>query len=349
MTVVPTEPATPTATGERVLTIEDLSVTFHLDRDVTALSRVSLAVDRAEIVGLVGESGCGKSLTALSVMGLLPGTASVTHGRIVVDGTDTLALSERARRDLRGRRVAMVFQEPMVSLNPLMRCGRQVAETLAVHGLLTRQRRRQRALDLLREVGISDPATRYRQYPHQLSGGMRQRVMIAMALAAEPAVLIADEPTTALDPTVQGQILDLFLDIRQRLGTSILLVTHDMGVIAEVADRVVVMYAGHVVESATADELFHRPQHPYTVGLLASIPARHARQRTGAELRTIPGRVPALGDLPRGCPFAPRCPRRQDRCRQMPPLAGTATGHAVACWYPHETAGAAEMEVGRSA
>lgn len=320
-------------TGAAVLELEDLSVEFNLERSFTALKGVSLSVGRGEIVGVVGESGCGKSLTALSIMGLLPPAARVTSGRVVLNGIGTQDLTERERRSTRGQQVAMVFQEPMVALNPLMRCGRQVAEVLAIHHMLSRTERRRRALDLLREVGLSDPEARYRQYPHQLSGGMRQRVMIAMALAAQPSLLIADEPTTALDPTVQGQILSLFLEIRERLGTSIVLVTHDMGVIAEVADRVAVMYAGRLVESAPVSDLFHRPAHPYTGGLLASIPSRNAGSATG-ELRTIPGRVPPLGSLPLGCPFAPRCERAQDRCKEMPPLAQVGAGHQAACWFP---------------
>ncbi len=320
-----------------VLRIEDLSVAFDSGRRLTALSHVSITVGRAEIVGVVGESGCGKSLTALSVMGLLPRNASITGGTIALEEVDLRLLSERQKRDLRGRRVAMVFQEPMVALNPLMRAGRQVTEVLTVHGLMNRSQRKERAMALFREVGLPDPAARFRQYPHQLSGGMRQRVMIAMGLAAEPALLIADEPTTALDPTVQSQILQIFLDIRDRLGTSVLLVTHDMGVIAEVADRVTVMYAGRVVESAPVEEVFHRPAHPYTAGLLASIPARNASLDDAMELPTIPGRVPALSEITGGCPFAPRCARAQPRCLdEEPALLEARTGHLAACWYPLE-------------
>lgn len=319
------------------LEIEGLSVVFDLDRPVAALSEVSLRVEAGEIVGLVGESGCGKSLTALAVMGLLPPNARRAAGHISVAGAELDDASEKQLRAKRGRSVGMVFQEPMVALNPLMRVGRQVEEVLAIHHLGTRQQRRQRALQLLRDVGLSDPAARYRQYPHQLSGGMRQRVMIAMALAGEPALLLADEPTTALDATVQAQILDLLVSIRDQRQTAILLVTHDMGVVAEVADRVAVMYAGRVVETATVSEIFHHPRHPYTAGLLASIPAHHTDPRD-VDLRTIPGRVPSLGSLPAGCPFAPRCPRAQERCRsQRPPLAVIADASAAACWYPLET------------
>lgn len=323
--------------ADPVLRIEDLSVTFTAGRPLTALSHVSLTVGRAEVVGVVGESGCGKSLTALSVMGLLPRNAAITGGSILVEGIDLRSLNERQTRDLRGRRVAMVFQEPMVALNPLMRCGRQVTEVLTVHRLMSRSGRRERTMTIFREVGLPDPATRYRQYPHQLSGGMRQRVMIAMGLAAEPSLLIADEPTTALDPTIQSQILDIFLDIRDRLGTSVLLVTHDMGVIAEVADRVTVMYAGRVVESAPVEEIFHGPAHPYTASLLASIPARNPSPRESHQLPTIPGRVPALDELVGGCPFAPRCSRSQQRCfAEEPTLLEARPGHLSACWYPIE-------------
>ncbi|MDE3206143.1 MAG: ABC transporter ATP-binding protein [Acidobacteriota bacterium] len=328
------------AVEDPVLAVEDLSVCFDAGRQLKALSQVSVTVGRAEIVGVVGESGCGKSLTALSVMGLLPRNATVTGGRVVLEGVDLGSLSERQRRDLRGRRMSMVFQEPMVALNPLMRAGRQVTEVLSVHSLLSRPARKERTLALFREVGLADPEARYRQYPHQLSGGMRQRVMIAMALAAEPSLLIADEPTTALDPTVQSQILQIFLDIRERLGTSVLLVTHDMGVIAEVADRVTVMYAGRVVESAPVSELFHRPAHPYTAGLLASIPARNADRGPAEDLPTIPGRVPALGEITAGCPFAPRCERAQPRCRQEEPgLLDAGPAHLAACWFPLEQDG----------
>lgn len=329
-------PGAPTS-SEPVLRIDDLSVGFDAGRRLTALSHVSLAVGRAEIVGVVGESGCGKSLTALSIMGLLPHNASVTGGSIFLDGIDLQSLNERQKRDLRGRRMSMVFQEPMVALNPLMRVGRQVTEVLTVHGLMNRSGRKERTMALFREVGLPDPAARYRQYPHQLSGGMRQRVMIAMALAAEPSLLIADEPTTALDPTVQSQILDIFLDIRNRLGTAVLLVTHDMGVIAEVVDQVTVMYAGRVVESASVEEIFHRPAHPYTAGLLACIPASNPSVPDSHDLPTIPGRVPALGELVEGCPFAPRCERAQPRCSaEEPALLKSRPGHLTACWYPIE-------------
>jgi len=337
--------------GKELLAVNGLTVEFESAGSVSgqavnrlvALSDVSFHVDSGEIVGLVGESGCGKSLTGLAIMGLLPRTARVVSGEIDFQGVNLLEAAPRTMRSYRGRRVAMVFQEPMVALNPLMRVGRQIEEVLAIHGIGTRRQRRLRAVELLRDVGLSNPVARARQYPHELSGGMRQRVMIAMALAAEPALIVADEPTTALDVTVQAQVLELLGDIRERYGAAVLLITHDMGVVAEVADRVVVMYAGRVVESAGVDEIFHRPQHPYTQGLLASIPSRAEATRDRGELPTIAGQVPELGLVPRGCAFASRCNRAVARCEnERPVLESPSPGHLVACWRPAEKVGAIE-------
>ena len=319
----------------RGLTVGFESPTRESNGDRTALSNVTLDVNAGEIMGLVGESGCGKSLTGLAVMGLLPPTAHVTSGSVTVDTTNLTEVSPRRLRSLRGEKVAMVFQEPMVALNPLMRIGKQIEEVLAIHGIGTRTERRVRAVKLLGDVGLTNPNARAKQYPHELSGGMRQRVMIAMALAAEPNLIVADEPTTALDVTVQSQVLQLLSDIRDSRGTAVLLVTHDMGVIAEVADRVSVMYAGTVVEVASVDDLFHRPQHPYTEGLLASIPARATQGLDGNELPTIPGQVPELGSIPPGCPFAPRCVRATAVCEaDRPQLELRLPGHSAACWHP---------------
>lgn len=323
-----------------VLRIEELSVCVEREGHLNlALSNVSLSIDDGEIVGVVGESGCGKTMMALAIMGLMAENCRTVHGSISLRGQEIAALSARSARSLRGRRMSMIFQEPMVALNPLMRVGRQVEEVLAIHHIGRRLDRRRRVRELFAQVGLSGSALRSRQYPHELSGGMRQRVMIAMALAAEPALLIADEPTTALDATVQAQILDLLLDIRSRLGTSILFVTHDMGVIAEVADRVVVMYAGQVVEVASVRDLFARPSHPYTAGLLGSRTAS-SRLIEGGDLPTIAGRVPSLEEIPTGCAFAPRCGKVQARCiDNRPQLATVEPGHAAACWFPLTSVG----------
>jgi oligopeptide/dipeptide ABC transporter ATP-binding protein len=281
------------------------------------------------VLCVVGESGSGKSVTALAAMGLLePGRSVVTADRMALDGIDLLALDEGGWRALRGGRMAMVFQEPMTSLNPVFTIGEQIAEALRVHTGLPRQAARSRALEALREVGISAPETRLDAYPHELSGGMRQRAMIAMALVGEPTLLIADEPTTALDVTVQAQILALLADLRDRRRMAILLITHNLGVVAETADEVAVMYAGRIVERAPATSLFRDAQHPYTLALLGAMPESAAR---GQPLSPIPGRMPAPGAAPPGCRFAPRCPFAGPDCAETPPLREIAQGHAVAC------------------
>jgi peptide/nickel transport system ATP-binding protein len=313
-----------------LLEVEDLSVRFDTDDGpVHAVDRLSLTLGESEVLGVVGESGCGKSVSFMSLLRLLPETATV-EGSARFDGFDLLRASGSRLREIRGRRIAFVFQEPMTSLNPAFKVGNQIGEVLRRHLGLSRADARSRAIELLRLVRIPSPERRVDEYPHQLSGGMRQRVMIAMALACDPKILIADEPTTALDVTIQAGIHDLMREVRDRLGTAIVLITHNLGVVADVADRVVVMYAGRKVEEAPVHELFARPQHPYTNGLLGAVP------RPGAgRLREIPGRVPSLAELPRGCAFAPRCPRADETTRSnVPELRSIGPQHLVACFHP---------------
>ncbi|GIF75822.1 ABC transporter ATP-binding protein [Asanoa siamensis] len=329
---------TATRTTTAILEVADLSVSFETESGkVSAVDHVSLDLAAGEIVGVVGESGCGKSVTAMSLAGLLPRTARVS-GSARLRGTELIGAPETELRRVRGKEIAYIFQEPMTSLNPVLTVGRQIGEVLQVHERLSRKQARARAVELLALVGIPSPATRVDNYPHQLSGGMRQRVMIAMAVACNPTVLVADEPTTALDVTVQAGILEVLRDLRDRLGTSILVITHDLGVIADIADRVVVMYAGRVVERAPVHELFARPHHHYTTGLLnaSPTPGRHA----GTErLQEIPGLVPVLTTQPDACTFADRCPAASDRCRgEAPPLGTLGPAHLVACWHPVQEA-----------
>jgi peptide/nickel transport system ATP-binding protein len=305
--------------ADPLLKIEQLKVIFHGDRgrDIHAVDRVDLTVRSGQTLGLVGESGCGKSATALAIMGLLPrGGAVEVSGRIRFDGTDLLDLSHRDMRNIRGDRLAMIFQEPMTSLNPAYPVGDQIAETLIRHRGLSRAEARARAIDLMRKVNIPSPEIRVDDYPHRLSGGMRQRTMIAIALACDPQLLIADEPTTALDVTVQAQILDLMHDLKAATAATIILITHDLGVVAKVCDEVAVMYAGEIVERAPVDVLFAAPQHPYTIGLLGSIPRLDGRVE---ELAAIEGMVPKMAALPPGCRFAPRCPFVRENCTLTPP------------------------------
>ena len=317
-----------------ILRVAQLSVSFATETDrLTAVEDVSFFLRRGETLGLVGESGCGKSVTALSIMRLLPQPAGrIETGRILLEETDIVRLPASDLPGLRGRRIAMIFQEPMTALNPVHRIGRQVAEAFHLHRpdlddrTVTRE-----VVAMLEKVRIPEPASRVSAYPHQISGGMRQRVMIAMALAARPDILIADEPTTALDVTIQAQILSLMRDLQRETGTAIIFITHDLGVIAELCHRVAVMYAGRIVESATVKALFRNPRHPYTQGLLAAIPRLDRTPKT--PLATIEGTVPALGAMPPGCRFANRCPRVMERCRQAPPpLVEVGEGHAVACY-----------------
>jgi oligopeptide/dipeptide ABC transporter ATP-binding protein len=299
---------------------------------VALVDRVSFSVARGEAVALVGESGCGKSVTARALMRLLSGSTRIAGGRVLFEGRDLAALPAREMRRLRGDRLAMIFQEPMTSLNPAFTVGFQLMEAVRLHRPASRREAEVLALDLLRRVGVGAPERRLRQHPHELSGGLRQRVMIAMALACDPDLLIADEPTTALDVTVQAQILDLLASLREALGMAVLLITHDLGVVAESCERVLVMYAGRIVEAAGVVELFARPRHPYTAGLLASTPRL---ERAAGRLPSIPGTVPPPGRRPPGCPFQDRCPRVLERCRaEMPPLAPVEGGHPAACWNP---------------
>jgi peptide/nickel transport system ATP-binding protein len=314
-----------------LIEIKDLRVTFRGDdgRTTHAVDAVDLAVARGATLGLVGESGCGKSVTSLAVMGLLPKQSAEVTGSISFDGFDLLNVSDQIRRDLRGNRLAMIFQEPMTSLNPSLTIGDQIAESILRHRGGSRMAARKRAIDLLRRVHIPSPERRVDEYPHKLSGGMRQRVMIAMALACDPRLLIADEPTTALDVTLQAQILDLMCELKAESGAAIILITHDLGVVAEVCDEVAVMYAGEVVERTDVNALFAAPQHPYTVGLLGSIPRLDHR---ASHLATIEGMVPNMTSLPKGCRFAARCPFVESACTAaIPPLAEVSPGHWSRC------------------
>ena len=320
-----------------LLDVQDLKTWFYTRDGVTrAVDGVSFSIAPGETLAVVGESGCGKSVTSLSILRLVaepPGR--IVGGSIRFQGRNLLDLSEAEMRAIRGNEIAMIFQEPMTSLNPVRSVGRQIAEVLVEHEGIGEGEAMRRAEDLLRLVQIPDPARRVREYPHQLSGGMRQRVMIAMALACSPQLLIADEPTTALDVTIQAQILELMRDLKARVGAAILLVTHDLGVVAEMAERVVVMYAGRKVEEASVEDLFERPRHPYTKGLLNSVPRLGASlEGESGRLQEIPGLVPALDGSLIGCAFAPRCPLAQDLCRQVaPPFEPKAPAHAAACHF----------------
>jgi oligopeptide/dipeptide ABC transporter ATP-binding protein len=301
-----------------LLEVNDLRTHFQTRAGlVRAVDGVSFYLDRGELLGLVGESGCGKSMTALSVMRLVASPGKIVGGQVLFEGTDLLRLSDTDMRKMRGDDIAMIFQDPMTSLNPVYTVGEQIAEALRLHRKMSRKEARQATIEAMREVAIPDPARRINDYPHQLSGGMRQRVMIAMALACNPKLLIADEPTTALDVTIQAQILELLDDLRKQRDLAVLLITHDLGVVAEVADRVAVMYTGRVVEESPVEELFARPKHPYTEGLLRSVPKLTAAEVVKKErLETIEGVVPSPTELPPGCHFAPRCPHRMPRCTE---------------------------------
>ncbi|KAB2920703.1 MAG: ABC transporter ATP-binding protein [Hyphomicrobiaceae bacterium] len=329
-----------------LLEIDDLK-TYFFTRDgiVRAVDGVSFSVFPGETLAVVGESGCGKSVTSLSMMRLIaspPGR--IVAGEIRLAGRNLLTLSERQMRAIRGNEISMIFQEPMTSLNPVLTIGRQIAETLVLHQHLDRSAAEARAVQMLRLVGIPEPEQRIRQYPHELSGGMRQRVMIAMALACNPKVLIADEPTTALDVTVQAQILDLMRQLKAKTGSAIVLITHDLGVVAEMAQRVVVMYAGRKVEEAPVEALFAKPRHPYTRALLGSVPRLRSSLagNAPARLAEIPGMVPSLKEAIPGCIFAPRCAHATEHCRaEYPPLETKAAGHSVACWQADRLNGSA--------
>jgi peptide/nickel transport system ATP-binding protein len=325
-----------------VLSVQRLGVAIGPARVVDG---VSFELDAGEILALVGESGCGKSMTALAIMRLLPPVARPVSGRVLLEGDDLLALSEAEMRRVRGARVSIVFQEPASSLDPLMTVGDQLVEAVLAHQPLRRGEARARTLAMLEAVGIAEPSRRLAQYPFELSGGMCQRVMIATALAGKPAVLLADEPTTALDVTIQAQILRLIKRLRAETGTAVVLITHDMGVVADMADRVLVMYAGRKVEEAAVGELFARPLHPYTRGLMNSIPRLALMRREAGpaveRLQEIPGMVPALSNLPQGCIFAPRCAFADDKCRaQYPAYEQKRPEHWAACWHSDKLAGA---------
>jgi peptide/nickel transport system ATP-binding protein len=337
------------AERDNVLEVTDLRTYFYTRSGLMkAVDGVSFSLRRGETLAIVGESGCGKSVTALSILRLVadpPGR--IVGGSARLDGLDLIELDAAAMRAIRGNRISMIFQEPMTSLNPVMTIGHQIGEALILHQALSRRAATARAIEMLQLVGIPEPKQRVKEYPHQLSGGMRQRAMIAMALACNPKVLIADEPTSALDVTIQAQILDLIGRLQRELGTAMILITHDLGVVAETAERVIVMYAGRKVEEATVEALFAEPMHPYTRGLMSSIPRLPSiDQRQGrnaeARLQEIPGIVPALSDLPPGCSFAPRCAFASDVCRQeYPRYEEKRVGHWAACWHSDKLTGAA--------
>jgi peptide/nickel transport system ATP-binding protein len=326
---------------EPLLKVEGLRTHFGRgEREFRAVDGVSFALRRGEILGIVGESGCGKSVTSLSIMRLIPDPPGrIAGGAIWFEGEDLTQKSQEEMRRIRGNKISMIFQEPMTSLNPVYTVGDQIVEGIRLHRDVTAEEARERTIEMLRLVRIPSPEKRVDDYPHQLSGGMRQRVMIAMALACEPRLLIADEPTTALDVTIQAQILDLMRRLRTETGTSIMLITHSLGVIAEMADSVVVMYAGRIVEKTDVRTLFADPQHPYTLGLLGSIPKLAVDEE---RLATIPGTVPNPQSMPSGCLFNPRCPIAVDKCRaEVPPLIEIAPGHLTACWRAPLPSGAA--------
>lgn len=316
-----------------LLSIENLVVEFRMhDRVVQAVNGISYSVSEGEIVAIVGESGSGKSVSARAILGLVPQPpGKIVSGSIIFDGTDLLGLDNRAIRDLRGKDISMVFQEPMTSLNPVHSIGFQLTEAMRLHLGLSKADARARAVDLLRMVGISEPARRLGQYPHQLSGGMRQRVMIAMALSCKPKLILADEPTTALDVTIQAQVLELMQELCREMGVALVIITHNLSIVARYAQRVNVMYAGRIVESGSASALYGKPSHPYTIGLLKSVP--RLDQPRGTPIVPIPGNPPDLDELGPGCAFAPRCRFAVEKCRkEQPPFTEVGAGHKSACW-----------------
>ena len=342
-------PHTPREAGAPVLEVDNLRTHFRtLSGLVRSVDGVSYTVRAGRTLGVVGESGCGKSVTALSILRLVPSPPAVHHGSVRLCGTDLMQLSEAEMRRVRGNRISMIFQEPMTSLNPVLTVGRQIAETVRLHQGVSRAQALQRAIEMLRIVQIPEPERRANEYPHQLSGGMRQRVMIALALACGPEVLIADEPTTALDVTIQAQILDLIKRLQKELGMGVVMITHDLGVVAESCDRVVVMYAGRKVEEADVLDLFERPLHPYTRALMASMPAMNT---TAVRLAEIPGMVPAPHELGRGCAFAARCALARPRCRAETPALSVQGGadHVVACFAVQESWAEADLAAGEAA
>jgi len=348
MTSVPS-PASGAPRGGRLLTVKGLRTSFKTRAGmVRAVTGVDFHVDRGEVLGLVGESGCGKSVTSLSILGLVSKPGRVEAGTVEFDGHDLLTLPDRDIRRIRGDRIAMIFQQPTGSLNPVMPVGQQIGEVLEIHRNMKRKAAADRVMELMRMVGIPDPARRMKAYPHEMSGGMAQRVMIAMALACDPELLIADEPTTALDVTIQAQILDLMRTLQKETGTAIILITHDLGVVAEMCDRVAVMYAGEIVEQTDVRTLFASPQHPYTRGLIGSVPVQGVMKD---ELDSIPGNVPNMLALPGGCRFAPRCTIREEQGNPLafdhhPELRATDGDHLVRCWRYHHQDGSVRTPVG---
>ena len=332
-------PTQAAGTTTNLLEVEGLKTYFFIRQGIVkAVEDVSFTLKAGEKLAIVGESGCGKSMTALSILRLVPDPPGrIVAGQIRLGGKDLLKLTDAEMRKIRGNRISMIFQEPMTSLNPVLSIGQQISEALILHQNVSRAVANEKAVEMLKLVKIPEAARRAKEYPHQLSGGMRQRAMTAMAVACNPEVLLADEPTTALDVTIQAQILDLILELQERLGTAVILITHDLGVVAETAQRVIVMSGGRKVEEASVEEIFEAPQHPYTQGLLAAVP--HLAALSGVEgksgrLREIPGIVPALVNLPKGCTFAPRCPYATDVCRnEYPPYETKRPGHMAACWH----------------
>lgn len=317
-----------------LLEVENLEINLLTQNGtVKAVRGVSLSLEPKDTLAIVGESGSGKSMMVKGIMKLLPKTGTIAAGQVTFDGKDITNFNDRQMRKLNGSEISMIFQDPMTSLNPTMTIGKQIIEILSEHKKMSSQQMKERALELLGLVGISYPEKRFSQYPHQLSGGMRQRVVIAIALACNPKVLVADEPTTALDVTIQAQILDLMKSLQSRVNTSIILITHNLGVVASIANKVAVMYGGKIVESGLVDEIFYHAQHPYTLGLIASIPKIH---ETASELKTIPGTPPDLIDPPKGCPFAPRCEKAMKVCQQyQPEYMQISATHCSACWLQH--------------
>ena len=321
---------------DQLLKIRNLRTIFYSDDGpAAAVDGLDLDLKQGETLGLVGESACGKTVTALSIMRLVAAPGKIVSGEVFFEGTDLLKLSEPEMRRVRGNRISMIFQEPMTSLNPVFKVGEQIAEVYRLHRYMSHSEAATAAVEMLDKVGIPSPEDRANDYPHQMSGGMRQRVVIAMALACDPKLMLADEPTTALDVTIQAQILALMNDIKTRLGTGIILITHDLGVVAEMAERVAVMYTGMIAEEAPVESLFASPQHPYTMGLLKSIPRIDKAAVEKKKLYVISGKVPDLRHLPKGCTFQDRCPERQSICVQPPALEKKSSGHLVRCWMRH--------------
>lgn len=316
--------------AQALLHIENLkTVISSKDGKLVPVDGVDITIPKGKTVGIVGESGCGKSMTAMSVMGLLPNTTHIEEGKILFQDMDLTKLNPKELRKITGDKISIIFQEPMTSLNPVIQVGKQVREAILLHEKVSKEEAKQRVIEIFRQVGIPEPERRYNAYPHQLSGGLRQRVMIGMAMVCNPDLLIADEPTTALDVTIEAQILHLMRQLQKDKGTSIMMITHNLGVVAEICDQVYVMYAGKVVETAEVHELFQNPKHPYTQGLLGALPKMDSRQR----LNSIDGMVPTLKDMPTGCRFAPRCPMATQKCREeQPALVDVTAGHQVRCF-----------------